>query len=228
MADITEVRNLAKRLNLWNVARGLIDLDNEKLSNLDYLQAILEKEIELRAQQKNIKLRSASRLPDKEFDTSGLNKGLKWQIKQLFNLTWIDEEQNIVLHGKCRTGKTSLAVQLGIAAINGGHKTYYATFDSFISTVESKETSPKARATFSYMRECDLIIIDEVFYLEPTKAELQHFYRATTSLNESRSIILVTNRELSEWTDVVEDKHLCQTLLDRVSANSQIIRLIEN
>ncbi len=66
MADITEVRNLAKRLNLWNVARGLINLDNEKLSNLDYLQAILEKEIELRAQQKNIKLRSASRLPDKE------------------------------------------------------------------------------------------------------------------------------------------------------------------
>ncbi len=137
----------------------------------------------------------------------------------------MDEEQNIILLGKCRTGKTSLATQLGKDAIKNGIKTYYATFDSFIATAENKDTNPKAKATFSYIRECDLIIIDEVFYVEPTRGELQSFYRAVTFLNETRSIILITNRELSSWPDAVEDKHLCQTLLDRVTANSQIVRL---
>lgn len=76
MADITEIRELAKKLNLWNIARGYIDLNDEKLSNLDYLQMILQKELEIRARQKQIKLRKASKLPNKVFDASNLNKGL--------------------------------------------------------------------------------------------------------------------------------------------------------
>ena len=228
MAEITEIRKLAQNLNLWNIARGIVDLNDEKLSNLDYLQMILEKELEIRAQQKHIKLSKASKLPNKVFDTANLNKGLKWQIKQLSHLTWLNEEQNIILLGKCRTGKTSLAVHLGETAINNEHKTYYASFDTFVTIVDQKDTNPKAGATFSYMRECELLIIDDVFYIEPTRAELQTFYRAITFLNETRSIILITNRELSSWTDAAEDKHLCQTLLDRVTANSQIIRLTDN
>jgi hypothetical protein len=64
MADITEIRELAKKLNLWNIARGYIDLNDEKLSNLDYLQMILQKELDIRARQKQIKLRRASKLPN--------------------------------------------------------------------------------------------------------------------------------------------------------------------
>ena len=136
---------------------------------------ILHKELETRARQKQIKLRRASKLPNKEFELSNLNKGLEWQIKQLSHLTWLNEEQNVILLGKCGTGKTSLAVHLGETAINNGHKTYYASIDTFISIVEYKDINTKAGATFSYMRECDLIIIDDVFYLEPTRSELQAF-----------------------------------------------------
>lgn len=169
MADITEIRELAKKLNLWNISRGYIDLNDEKLSNLDYLQMILQKELEIRARQKQIKLRRASKLPNKVFELSNLNKGLEWQIKQLSHLTWLNEEQNVILLGKCGTGKTSLAVHIGETAIGNGHKTYYASIDTFVSIVENKDINPKAVATFSYMRECDLIIIDDVFYLEPTR-----------------------------------------------------------
>ena len=38
------------------------------------------------------------------------------------------------------------------------------------------------------------------------------FYELVVFLNETRSIIFITNRELSAWIDAVEDKHLCQTL----------------
>ena len=225
MADITEIREMAQKLNLWNVARGYINLNDEKLSNLDYLQMILEKELEIRARQKLIKMRKTSKLPAKEFDGSNLNEGLKWQLKQLYYLTWISEGENIIILGKCGTGKTSLAVQIGEMAINNDYKTYYTTIDNFISIVNQKDTNPKAEATFSYIRECDLIIIDDVFYVEPTRAELQVFYRIISFLNETRSNIFITNREISEWLNVVEDKHLCQTMIDRITTYCQIIRL---
>ena len=155
MADITEIRELAKKLDLWNIARGYIDLNDEKLSNLDYLQMILQKELEIRARQKQIKLRRASKLPNKVFELSNLNKGLEWQIKQLSHLMWLNEEQNVILLGKCGTGKTSLAVHLGETVIDNGHKTYYTSIDTFVSIVENKDINPKAGATFSYMWECD-------------------------------------------------------------------------
>jgi len=70
------------------------------------------------------------------------------------------------------TGKTNLAVHLGETAIDKGHKTYYESIDVLISIVENEDINPKAGATFSYIRECDLIISDDVFYLEPTRSEL--------------------------------------------------------
>lgn len=51
------------------------------------------------------------------------------------------------------------------------------------------------------------------------------FYRAVSFLNEERSLIIITNRELSGWISTAEDTHLMQTLVDRITANSQIIRL---
>jgi len=55
---------------------------------------------------------------------------------------------------------------------------------------EKKATNPKAEAIFSYMQECDLIIIDDVFYVEPTRAELQVFYRQLPFLMKPEALFL--------------------------------------
>ena len=75
------------------------------------------------------------------------------------------------------------------------------------------------------MKNSDLIIIDELFYTDYTREELHLLYRGLMFLNETRSIIFVTNREVSSWTDASEDRHLMQTLTDRILSGSQILRL---
>ena len=85
--------------------------------------------------------------------------------------------------------------------------------------------SEKQRQRFKYWTSCSLIIIDDVMYTGVSMEDLMVFYQSIMLLNESRSVILITNRELSSWTDAAEDKHLMQTLIDRVTAHSQIIRL---
>ena len=45
MADIAEIKELAKTLNLMNVYNGIIDISDEKVSNLDYLYNILKQEV---------------------------------------------------------------------------------------------------------------------------------------------------------------------------------------
>ena len=62
-------------------------------------------------------------------------------------------------------------------------------------------------------------------YVALSEQDLPLFYRAINFMKEERSIIYITNRELSEWQQAAEDKHLMQTLADKISSDSQLIRL---
>ena len=71
----------------------------------------------------------------------------------------------------------------------------------------------------------DIIIIDDVFYIAPTDAELTTLYKAITFLSETHSLVIVTNRKLSGWKDMGADRHLAETLRRRLMANAQLIHL---
>ena len=83
MADLIELYEKARLLNLQNLAHGKIDLDKEVLSNIDYLDYILSQELELRRQAAIKRHTNASRLPKKDFDPSRLKPGIAWQVEQL-------------------------------------------------------------------------------------------------------------------------------------------------
>ena len=89
MAEITEIRQMAKQLNLQNLARGEIDLNNEALSNLDYLAYILSSELELRKVAAMQRRSRASRLPLKEYDKGKMKGGLAWHVEQLEGMQWV-------------------------------------------------------------------------------------------------------------------------------------------
>ncbi len=70
-----------------------------------------------------------------------------------------------------------------------------------------------------------MIIIDEFFYVEPKEEILLLLYKTLMFLNETRSLIIVTNRKLSNWKEMNVDKHLVETLQKRLLSDSQIITL---
>lgn len=171
------------------------------------------------------KRKNASRLPKKGFDPIKLKPGIQWQVEQLGNLQWIGGVQNLVIIGKCDTGKTSLAVHIGQMALDQKEVVYYCNIEEFLRVIKNKDKSRKTEKIYKYMLDCSVIIIDDVMYANIMSEDLPVFYRAISFLNEERSIIIITNRELSGWIMAAEDTHLMQTLVDRITANSQIIRL---
>lgn len=89
MADLIELHEKARLLNLQNLAHGKIDLNQETVSNIDYLDYILSQELELRRQAAIKRHTNASRLPKREFDPARLKPGIAWQVEQLENMQWI-------------------------------------------------------------------------------------------------------------------------------------------
>ena len=226
MASIGEIKELARQLGLYNIAKGYIDLADEKLSNLDYIASVLQGEVQMREQTALVKREKTSRLPHKVFIKEKVGSGTAWQIEQLETLDWIDKEQNLVIIGKCGSGKTSLASYLGKLALESGEKVAYATVSDFIYTVLHKDETNKQRDRFKYFQSCSLIILDEVMYTRLTPEDLTVFYQYIMLLSETRSIVCIMNRELSAWADGAFDRHLMQTRVDRITNGAQVIRLI--
>ena len=203
----------------------MIDLSNDKESSLAYLKEILQKEVDKREEFAVLRREKAGRLPKKEFVKTSINSGIAWHIERLEELEWIEKDQNLIVIGKCGCGKTSLAAHLGRIALEAGIKVSYNSYDDFLYTIDNKATSEKQRRRFRYFTQSSLIVIDDMMYAGIREEDLVKFYHSIMLLNETRSIIFITNRELSSWVDAAGDKHLMQTLIDRITANSQIIRL---
>ena len=225
MANITELQKLAGQLGLTYTAGGDVDLNKETLSNLDYLKYVLEAELAARECEALAKRRKSSHLPHKTFDRGRLNKGVAWQIEQLETLRFIEDAEDLIIIGRCDSGKTSLAAHLGELALKSGERVAYYNIDDFLQIIRNKDKLDKYHRKFNYLLTCSLIIIDELMYVALSEQDLPLFYRAINFMKEERSIIFITNRELSEWQQAAEDKHLMQTLADKISSDSQLIRL---
>jgi len=219
MADIAEIKELAKSLNLMNVYNGIIDISDEKVSNLDYLYSILKQEVDIRRENKVDNILKQSRLPKKEFDDMTISQGLKWQLKEIEKIDFKNIKQNIVIVGDVATGKTSLATYITRTAIQKGAKAIYFAEEDFIEAYKTRKTM------INKIHHSDLIVLDELFYLTPTDENLVYLYKTIMFLAETRSFIFVTNRPLSEWENMDVDKHIVTTFRQRIMTDAQLIHL---
>ena len=219
MADIAEIKELAKTLNLMNVYKGVIDISDEKVSNLDYLYNILKQEVDIRKENKITKLLAESRLPKKIFDDSIISQGLKWQLKEIEKIDFKNTRQNIVIVGDVATGKTALATYITRTAIQKGAKAIYFAEEDFIEAYKTRKTMRNK------ILHSDLIVLDELFYLTPSDENLVYLYKTIMFLAETRSFIFVTNRPLSEWENMNVDKHIVTTFRQRIMTDAQLIHL---
>jgi len=219
MADNKVIQDLARILNLQNIASGVIDLNDETISNKEYLYKVLLEEVNIRKKNKLKDLKHMSRLKPLVFDELRISDGLKWQLSRIKEMDFNETRENIIIVGDCSTGKTSLATTIGNCAIEKGTKVVYVTQEELL--VESKIR----KKTWNNILIADMVIVDDMFYLTPSEEELIQVYKLLMFLQETRSIILVTNRPLSSWKNMKIDTHIVETLAKRLMQDAQIISL---
>ena len=111
--------------------------------------------------------------------------GLKWQLSKIKEIDFANKKQNIFIIGECSTGKTSLASNIGMDALDRGAKVVYLTLDELLTEAKLK------KGIWNNILNSDVLILDDVFYLSPTDEELIEIYKLLMFLQETRSIILI-------------------------------------
>ena len=218
----TKLRELAKHLNIQTVARKKYDLDEDSdISNLEYLQFIFERELDIRRQNAIKRNRKNANLPQLTLDETILHEGIRYQLNSLKELKWVQENKNILITGKPMKNKTAIATYLANVVIDNGYKAFYITLDELLLVSESKEKLPQAKLIFSRILKSDVLVIDDFLYLDLPRGELEYLYRLLISLTATTSIIFVANREPKEWIRSSSDKYTLELIINRTIATCE-------
>ena len=225
MANKTNIRRLAKILSLTTLSNKNFELKELNVSNLDYLEYILEQEMAARRNNRVLRNRRSSGLPDLTFDIAALNDGLKYQVERLSELKRIESSTNLLVTGTCGIGKTALVTHLACLALEKEYKVLYLTQDELLTAHRNKSEIAGARAVIDKANKADLIIVDDFLYLTPGIEELDELYRVLLSLNKGASLTFISNRDISDWIATAPDKYNMQLLIDRILAKAEVLKL---
>jgi DNA replication protein DnaC len=194
-----------------------------------YLLRLIELELierERRTVERRIR---AARFPAvKSFDTfdfaaiPGLNKML---VLDLARCGYILRRENIIALGNSGTGKTHVALALGLAACQKGFSVTFTTAASLVNQLLEARDERRLRKFQRNLQAVKLLIVDELGYvpLSPTGAEL--LFETFSQRYECGSTIVSSNLPFEDWTSILGSERLTGALLDRLTHHVSILAM---
>lgn len=198
--------------------------------NVDHLAFLLQLcELELIERERKAAERrlKAARFPAHktldDFDFQSRPSVNKPLLLQLIQGDYLDQRENILLVGPSGTGKTHLAISLGIAACGQGKKVRFFRVTELITLLlEAKEERQLLRIR-GQLAKLDLLVLDELGYVPASKAGAELLFDVIATAYERNSMLVTTNLPFENWTEVLGSERLTGAALDRLTHRCHIV-----
>ena len=219
-----KLARMAARLNLTlmrdNMEAMLRTVSEAKMTPRETLEYFFTKEIE-RRETNRIKLAlMGAHFPRvctlENFDLQAqpsLDPGV---IRELSRLEWISNGENVLFLGPPGVGKTHLAIAFGRMAIQKGFSVLFISAAALMNSLNRAFEDGTLAERLQNLSKPKLLIIDELGYL-PFKPESAHLlFQLVCRRYESKSIVLTSNRPITDWGLVFGDPTVATAILDRL------------
>lgn len=227
----TLLEQYLKRLRLPTFLRNHERVGKEakanKVSYEEYLCCLSELEVQSREESTRKDRLTKAKFPAlktlDQFKFEEIPSVDKTMIAQLFAGQYLAAAENIVLMGGHGTGKTHLAIALGVEACATGKRVrYYSVGDLVHQLLEARD----ARQVFRMQQQLaryDLLVLDELGMTDCKQDGGNLLFQVISSRYERCSTIITTNLEFKDWTSVFGTQQLTNALLDRLVHRCHIV-----
>ena len=195
----------------------------------EFLAACLQREVAAREAHGGEGRIRAARFPARksleEFDFDHARGLKREQVAHLGTLDFVAARENVVFLGPPGTGKTHLAIGLGVRACQAGHRVAFATAAQWVARLADAHAAGRLQAELTRLGRYPLIVVDEVGYIpfEPEAANL--FFQLVSARYERASLIVTSNKPFGRWGEVFGDDVVAAAMIDRLVHHAEVIAL---
>jgi len=231
MSNTAELHSLLKALKLSGILDHLdvrlMEAQNNELSFSELLAMILTDETQARRNRKLQRLIKRAHLdPGKtleSFDYSFNPSTNAMRIRELARCQFIERAENVFLLGPTGTGKTHLAQALAHMACRQHLVVDFYSFHALFATLTRADIAGTLDRLIASLSKSDLLVIDDFAFKKMDQKTAEWLYAIVDARYALRSIILTSNRALSDWASIFPDKVMANALMDRLAHNAHQI-----
>ncbi len=147
-------------------------------------------------------------------------------IRELAELGFLARAENLALIGPPGTGKSHLAIAIGIRACGAHKRVLFRSVAELLDELVAATVDHTLGARLAMLGRLDLLILDELGYLpmDPRRANL--FFQLISRLYEHGSVILTSNKPFEEWGVIFGgDDVIAGAVLDRLLHHCHVIAI---
>ena len=147
-------------------------------------------------------------------------------VLQVFGCRFVAEAANVVLVGGVGTGKTHLAIALGMACCQHDYRVRFLTAAELVTLlVEAQQQGHLARKLDQLAR-FDVVILDildELGYVPFDKTGADLLFGFISQRYERRSLVVTTNLPFARWAEVFLDATAAAAVIDRIVHHATVL-----
>jgi DNA replication protein DnaC len=149
----------------------------------------------------------------------------KQQVLELARCEYLKKYENVLAVGNSGTGKTHIAISLGMVACCEGFRVKFYTAAGLVTALmEARDERGLSRLKKQLSRK-HLVIVDELGYVPFSKTGAELLFEFFAERYERGSVMVTTNLPFDQWTEVLGSERLTGALLDRLTHRVHILEM---
>ena len=201
----------------------------EGVDHVRYLARLTELELidrERRMVERRIK---AAKFPTikslDSFDFKAIPSLNKMMVLELARCEWIERKENVIALGPSGTGKTHVALGLGLAACQKGLPVAFVTAAALVHEMMEARDEKRLLQLQRKLAKVKLLIIDELGFVPLSKTGAELLFELISQRYERGSTLITSNLPFEEWTETFGTERLTGALLDRLTHHVNILEM---